>query len=233
MRLSLVMFLFLANFVSAQTMYKCEAGGKVEYSDKPCFNGNEVKRIAPDGGPTREDRSRAQMLQDSERARFEAQDHANADLPGRPLAAGAGEPAQAKPDATAAIAPKVLIHTKDGWDRKPQAQIDAEQRARQQGVAAARNGDPVPTVAGGQSSDPADWTSEKILKHTPQGWTQTTRGAEVQSQAVNGYEQERARSARTLVDQQGRVYTGPGGPGTYMRNDGRTCNYDGAMLHCD
>ena len=89
--------------------------------------------------------------------------------------------------------------------------------------------------------NPADWTSEKILKHTPQGWTQTTRGAEVQAQTVNGYEQERAKSAptqvgqpQTLVDQHGKVYTGPGGPGTYIRqNDGRVCNYNGGTISCN
>jgi hypothetical protein len=37
---------------SAQTMYKCQNAGKVEYSNRPCSSGEEVKRIAPDAVAT-------------------------------------------------------------------------------------------------------------------------------------------------------------------------------------
>jgi hypothetical protein len=62
----------------AQTMYRCENNGKVEYSDKPCLEGVEVKRLAPDGGPTAEDRARAQMRAKAEQQRREAQERADA-----------------------------------------------------------------------------------------------------------------------------------------------------------
>ncbi|MEP6601369.1 MAG: DUF4124 domain-containing protein [Nitrospirota bacterium] len=70
----LAVCLMLATSAGAQTMYKCQAAGKIEYSDKPCVTGNEVKRIAPDGGPTPEDRGRAFMRFREEQARMEAQD---------------------------------------------------------------------------------------------------------------------------------------------------------------
>jgi len=69
---------FTVGSVCAQTMYKCQINGKVEYSDKQCFNGNEVKRIAPDGGPTPEDRARALMRLNAERARFDEMDRQEA-----------------------------------------------------------------------------------------------------------------------------------------------------------
>ena len=44
----------------AQTMYKCQnANGKIEYSDRPCWSGSEVKRMTPTGGPTQEEVERA------------------------------------------------------------------------------------------------------------------------------------------------------------------------------
>lgn len=47
---------------SAQTMFKCENGaGKIEYSDRPCWSGTEVKRMTPAGGPTKEEIERARM----------------------------------------------------------------------------------------------------------------------------------------------------------------------------
>lgn len=72
MRHSLLVFLFLPSLAAAQTVYKCDAAGRIEYSDKPCVIGNEVKRIAAEGGPTAVDRARAQMRQNSERVGSEA-----------------------------------------------------------------------------------------------------------------------------------------------------------------
>jgi hypothetical protein len=63
----------VAGSLHAQTMYRCEDNGKVEYSGKPCMEGVEVKRLAPDGGPTPEDRARAQMHAKAERERIDAQ----------------------------------------------------------------------------------------------------------------------------------------------------------------
>jgi hypothetical protein len=70
--------LLVAGASFAQTMYRCENNGKVEYSDKPCLEGVEVKRLAPDGGPTPEDRARAQMRAKAEQQRREAQERADA-----------------------------------------------------------------------------------------------------------------------------------------------------------
>lgn len=54
--------LLLSSTVAAQTtMYRCQDGTKVIYSDRPCFTGVEVKRLAANGGPTREDTEKARM----------------------------------------------------------------------------------------------------------------------------------------------------------------------------
>ena len=78
MRSLVLAAMLVASAANAQTMYKCSNVGRIEYSDKPCLTGDVVKRIAPEGGPTPEDRARAQMRQNAERARFEAQDRAAA-----------------------------------------------------------------------------------------------------------------------------------------------------------
>lgn len=57
----LAVVLLSATPIGAQTMYRCTEGGKTSYSDRPCMIGNEVKRLAPDGGPTPEDVGRARM----------------------------------------------------------------------------------------------------------------------------------------------------------------------------
>ena len=76
--MGLKLTIFVAALASApmafgQTMYKCQDGARTVYSDKPCLEGVEVKRIAPNGGPTREDIARARMKAraDEERAATE------------------------------------------------------------------------------------------------------------------------------------------------------------------
>lgn len=54
------MFL-LSSTAAAQTMYRCQDGAKVIYSDRPCMAGVEVKRLAPGGGPPREEVEKARM----------------------------------------------------------------------------------------------------------------------------------------------------------------------------
>ena len=89
-RLALLLGCFLATGSAyAQTMYKCQVDGKIEYSGMPCAEGVEVKRLAPDGGPTREDRARAQMRIKAEQEHAEAQNRAEADLRRRPSETGA------------------------------------------------------------------------------------------------------------------------------------------------
>ncbi len=51
----------LAAPATAQTMYRCEDGGRTIYSDKPCLNGTEVKQMAPNGNPTAEQLAKARM----------------------------------------------------------------------------------------------------------------------------------------------------------------------------
>jgi len=64
--------LFAATTAGAQNMYKCSNAGKVEYSDKPCPSGEVVKQIAPDGGPTREERAKAHMRANAAQADLDA-----------------------------------------------------------------------------------------------------------------------------------------------------------------
>ena len=187
-------FVFLVALVgvsaaSAQTMYKCQLNGKIEYSDKPCVTGNEVKRIAPNGGPTAEDRGRAVMRLQAERERFDAQDRADAQARSnsantdtRPAPKDAPGEFAAKRDTE-----KVLTHSKDGWDRKPRAQIEAERQARALGTAAGIAGTGVPTAPGAQSNDPSAGQNEKITVHGKDGWDSKTRGDVVQSKAAAGY----------------------------------------------
>jgi len=42
-------------------MYKCQDGNRIVYSDKPCYEGVEVKRMTASGGRTPEDIAKAQM----------------------------------------------------------------------------------------------------------------------------------------------------------------------------
>jgi hypothetical protein len=106
-RLTLLLGCLLATEASfAQTMYRCENNGKVEYSDKPCTEGVEVKRLAPNGGPTAEDRARAQMHAKAEHERLEAQERAEASQ--RRYRFEAGDPLRSPTgvDAVTAEAPK-------------------------------------------------------------------------------------------------------------------------------
>jgi hypothetical protein len=72
MRCLLYGVLFAASSAGAQNMYKCSNAGKIEYSDKPCSNGDLVKQIAPDGSQTREDRARAHMRSSADQATLDA-----------------------------------------------------------------------------------------------------------------------------------------------------------------
>lgn len=58
LRVPVLVVAVVAQGALAQTMYKCQnSAGKVEYSNRPCSTGPELKRIAPDVAPT-VDRSR-------------------------------------------------------------------------------------------------------------------------------------------------------------------------------
>ena len=72
MRSLLYGVLFAATSAGAQNMYKCSNAGKIEYSDKPCWNGDVVKEMASDGSQTREDRARANMRSRADQAAQDA-----------------------------------------------------------------------------------------------------------------------------------------------------------------
>jgi len=72
LRSILYVLVFAATAAGAQNMYKCSNAGKVEYSDKPCPSGEVVKQMAPDGGPTREERARAHMRSNAVQADLDA-----------------------------------------------------------------------------------------------------------------------------------------------------------------
>jgi len=73
MRSLLYGVLFAATSAGAQNMYKCSNAGKIEYSDKPCWNGDVVKEMASDGSQTREDRARANMRSSADQAALDAE----------------------------------------------------------------------------------------------------------------------------------------------------------------
>jgi hypothetical protein len=122
--------LALSQFAAGQTMYKCQnAGGKTEYSDRECLSGVTVKRLTPSGGPTPEDRARAQMRVAAELDRFAVQEQIDDEARRANRAARASGDASIAP-ASAQDNEKLLIHGKAGWDRKTRAQIAAEQTSR-------------------------------------------------------------------------------------------------------
>lgn len=79
----------IAVTAQAQTMYKCQNNGRIEYSDRPCWSGTEVKRMTPSGGLTPEDVERARMRAAAEQVRVAAQEREARQAP-RTTAAAAG-----------------------------------------------------------------------------------------------------------------------------------------------
>ena len=232
---------------SAQTIYKCQVDGRIEYSGSPCWNGAEVRRIAPDGGPTAEDRARARMRVNAELARREIEEAARIQAISEYRAGQAAAAAQAGAEpgnrtAAASESEKVLTHDASGWDRKPRAQIEAEEAAKQLARDRARGGNSAPagSAASASGNRPA-WESEKVLTHSASGWDQKTRAEVVRDSADREFRREKQRlnppampAGVPLTDNRGNTYSGPGGPGTYIRNqDGRTCQFDGAIVRCN
>ncbi len=249
----------LALTANAQTMYKCQNNGKIEYTDHPCWSGTEVKRIAPNGGPTKEDIERARMRAAAERARNETQERQAA----QERKAASGQSVAAGNDTAAGVAAsrdaadeKVLTHDRSGWDRKPRGQISAEEEARQQGRERARSGagDAGTVSKAGQGT----WGSEKTLTHSPSGWNTSTRSGAVQSEADRAYRDEKARllapatpapsaiaprpapagpsivttcDAGGCWDSSGQRYT-TSGP-SLVRSDGKVCQRVGATVQCN
>lgn len=57
----LIAALFIMQAADAQTMFRCQDGDRTVYSDKPCWQGVEVKRMTSTGATTPDERAKAQM----------------------------------------------------------------------------------------------------------------------------------------------------------------------------
>jgi hypothetical protein len=90
----------LAPAASAQTMFRCDEGGKTVYQDRPCLGGTE-RRMTASGGQTAEDIGRARMR---DRQRSDEQERA------RIAAAKAPPPADAKRQAAAPPKPNAAAN---------------------------------------------------------------------------------------------------------------------------
>lgn len=211
---------------SGQTLYRCQEGKKISYSDRPCAGGAE-KRISADGAPTAEERAaaRARLQQ-----QVETQASREAFTRERELAAkqAAAERRPARPQAPPADPrdnEKVMVHGRTGWDYKTKGQLKAE--------AAARNGDPVrPTGAA--------WENEKVTTHGSGGWSSATRldaaRAEGQKQQRNDQAAERAKAEQAsppqsgfINDQYGKSWHRQGGT-AFDPVSGRRCTIAGNVL---
>lgn len=211
----------------AQTLYKCQnASGNIEYSDRPCWSGSEVKRMTPTGGPTREDIERARMraAADQQRAaeqkRQEAQERAKAQAP----AAGAGAPSGASPGQGPGDE-KVLTHDRSGGDRKLQRPIAAEEAAHEQG----RRGWDTPTRSG-QLQAEADraYRNEKARMPAP---VVPNQAPIVPSPVPSGPAVVTTCDAGGCWDASGRRYTSSGP--LLIRNDGKACQQVGSTVTCN
>ena len=246
---SICLLLLLSSSAFSQTMYKCLVNGKIKYSGRSCERGEEIKRIAPNGGPTPEDRARAQMRVRAETQRFEDQDRAeqaerkqralNKDETSTQRPSGSTDTSRVKSESE-----KVLVHGRDGWDRKPQAQIAAEEAARQDARARATRGEG-PPAGDASPANGKSWENEKVLSHNKSGWDTKTRGQVVKDTAQGEYYREKARieSAKNPAsnitscdpggcnDNFGHRYNGNGT--TLIRNDGAVCNRTGATISCN
>jgi len=176
---------------AAQTMYRCSEGGKTVYQGTPCASGTE-KRIAADGGPTREDVERARMRAHA------AQQAEDDQLRARAVESARQSEQQERANAIAAQNrdqmekrkledEKVTVHGPSGWDRKPRGQLEAEARAVAAGRAAGSGTGERPVISEASSADKGAWQNEKVMEHGPNGWTQRTRGEQVQRKANSSY----------------------------------------------
>lgn len=191
----------------AQTMYKCQnANGKIEYSDRPCWSGSEIKRMTPTGGPTREEIERARMraAADQQRAVEQERQAAQARKAAQTQALATGGDAAA--GATAVRDPgneKALTHSRTGWDtptRSGQVQAGADRAYRDEKARLSASVAPkqAPVVPSPASPGPAVVTT---------------------------------CDAGGCWDASGRRYTSSGS--SLVRNDGRVCQQVGSTLTCN
>jgi len=169
----------------AQSVYRCESGGKVSYSDRPCSAGAE-RRVNVDGGPSREEqaaaRVRLQQKLDAQAAR---------EALARQRQVPEAEPADAgQPTGVPAIAAdprdneKVMVHGPGGWDYKTRAQLRAEEEARATGR--------TPRATG------AAWEQQRSLTHSGSGWSQKSGRQQVVDEAARARDRQQQQAARPM-----------------------------------
>lgn len=250
--LVLLVALFAMAPSDAQTIYKCLVDGRIQYRDTPCFTGPELKRMAPDGGPTAEDRARAQMRLREAMARQRAEDAAATRAREEAAIAQRWAYEREARDRAAKAADayeneKVLTHDISGWDRKPRGQIAQEQAARDAARAQARAGGAFdPATAVPQRARPAAWEAETTMTHSISGWSRKSRSQQVKEAANRAYQNEKddmeaerlaatraAEQARRTLDEKrsGFVMDDKGQSwwihGSNATNDrGKTCSYN-------
>lgn len=195
----------LSSGVAAQTMYKCQANGKVEYSSKPCPAGSDAKRLQADAAPSAEDQAAAR---DRLRRGVERQEAAEASQREAAARATAASLANARAyDRARQPAPapeRHLVHTGKGWER-----MTAEERTAYESARAAQRqeaADRATAAAIAQGSKPIPTTPIG-----PAGWC-TSAGC---------------------TDSAGGAFTGAAGlPGRYTSPSGGSCYRSGSAIYC-
>lgn len=223
-----LVLLLLAPAAASQTIYKCSVNGRTEYSGSPCYSGSELKRMAPDGGPTPEDRARARMRVQAQMAeQRKKEDDARAAVAHGAVVAEFGtvrrELDNVAQPTSARDNEKELTHDISGWDRKPRGQVRAETEALESARA--------PPLTG------AAWETKRSLTHSISGWD--TKSGREQVLEVAAKERERRIIEATTI-----ASCDPGGcvtlDGTrYNRSgsgvigpNGNACSVAGRRLVC-
>lgn len=232
----LLLTLAVTTTASGQTIYKCVVDRRVQYSDVPCRDGVEAKRMAPDGGPTPEDVARARMrvqrdLAEQRQQEMAAQRARDAHHEAQRNAGLARDRDALAEKVEASDNEKVSTHDISGWDRKPKGQVAAEATAKQNARAQARAGAGYDaTKAVPQEVATAKWADERVTVNSISGWSHKSRRQQVHDAAKRAYEDEIdlieiERQPRTVTDIYGRTYN-LNGSAAYDPISGRTCNYN-------
>jgi hypothetical protein len=221
--LLLILIGTLPVLANADAVYRCQDGGKVSYSDRPCANGQE-RRIRTDSGPTDEDLARARARIDREiqtrRAKIAAEETS------RQLRQQQYEKQLQAEAAATMLKPnpaddeKVLIGTKSGWDRKARGQLRAEAEARETGNA------PPPTGAA--------WEKERQLVQTRSGWDKKTGRDRVRSvaEAARMPDPPMANSPAIVHDQYGTPWLNQGATALNPATGGQCDQVGNQLLNC-
>jgi hypothetical protein len=222
----------LPTLASGESVYRCQVGGKVAYSDRPCATGDE-RRIRTDGGPTEEDLAQARNRIDREiqsrKAKIAAEERdwqlrqqAYEQHLQREAAAKLSKPNPADDV-------KVLVGTQSGWEQKAQGQLRAEAEAR------ATGNTPAPTGAA--------WEKDRQLTHTQSGWEKRTGRDRVQSVAdvarmpsspvPDPTPAPTPNPPSHITDTTGKIWINSGGGFVRDPKTNRTCDHFGNVIKCN